>query len=979
MKKINFDSIVVKLTVIVLGIVLSTLAIVTYSVLMSGVLESLEAASYLSFSDSSKTHKAFVEKRMTADISNIFTFASDIVEIYEDEEMNINQGLDSENIDLLLSKSAPYLEDMLNASYTTGAFVVLNTNDGVGKYDILYLYDHDPLRVRRSNDDLTIYNSSEQVAELLKDNYQKHVNWSNEFILNEDNIDVLQTPLKYSRDSQDNTDLRTLGYWQVSKSITQNNTSTLTYSLPLVTDEGDELGVFGISITEEYFYQIFPSYIIDDNALGYALVHSLKGTDEIIPLLVHGEEAEALLPVNEIIQLGEELEKYDMYLTNELHENSEIVIEFDTLELYDSIDFEEERWAFVSLADKSTLDNQRNNFIKVYSFSILAVLLFSILIVYFVSKIFSAPVVRLANKVKSNDINIIQSLSLSKTGFSETDSLARAIERFSRKEREASFKTDKILEMVKLPLGTFEYEVYAEEVECSKNLISILDLDDSLINDGKISRINFENAIDDIKTRKEDGYDSVYHVKLDGERWVEIISTQNDGKIIGICMDVSDNVIEKKKITFERDHDELTHLLNRTAFKKKVAACFEEGIEGIAAFVTFDLDNLKYVNDTYGHDYGDQYIQNVARIMADTLKDNCVLARLSGDEFYVFLHSYETREALLDDLEHVYECFEKENMMLPDSSEYKYRMSGGLAWYGSDADNLYDLIQYADFAIYQGKQVAKGKINHFDYDQYAHESYMLHGTEELNRVLDFELVKFAFQPIVDARTGQCFGYETLMRPQSKLLNSPIKLIKLATAQSRLQRVEQLTFLKNLAYYKENVNEFNGAKLFINSIPNEFLSEGDFKIIYENYTSILSNVVVEITEIEQLNYDILQQKKEEAHNWGAQFALDDYGSGYNSDISLLSLKPSIVKIDRGLITDIENDKNRQSMLTKLIQYAREQDIIILAEGVETYSQMRYLIHAGVDCLQGYYIAKPQFTLDYDRDKIEREIIEIVKEL
>ncbi len=142
---------------------------------------------------------------------------------------------------------------------------------------------------------------------------------------------------------------------------------------------------------------------------------------------------------------------------------------------------------------------------------------------------------------------------------------------------------------------------------------------------------------------------------------------------------------------------------------------------------------------------------------------------------------------------------------------------------------------------------------------------------------------------------------------------------------------------------------------------------------------MSNIVVEITEIEQANNDILQRKKEVATEWGAQFALDDYGSGYNSDVSLLSLKPSIIKIDRGLITNIEHDTNRQSMITKLMQYAREQNIAVLAEGVETYDQMRYLIHVGIDYLQGYYIAKPQFSLKYDSEKIEQEVLEINKEL
>lgn len=173
-------------------------------------------------------------------------------------------------------------------------------------------------------------------------------------------------------------------------------------------------------------------------------------------------------------------------------------------------------------------------------------------------------------------------------------------------------------------------------------------------------------------------------------------------------------------------------------------------------------------------------------------------------------------------------------------------------------------------------------------------------------------------------------------------------------------------------YKENMELFNNCKIFINSVPNESLSDVEYLELESQYSDILKNVVIEITENEKLSVETLVKKRQLIKKWNALMALDDYGVGYNGDISMLSLKPHIVKIDKLMITNIETDKSRQSIVQKLLVYAKEQGILVLAEGVETFSQMSYLVQAGVDFLQGYYIAKTNPLPNYNPEAIMKEI-------
>jgi len=282
------------------------------------------------------------------------------------------------------------------------------------------------------------------------------------------------------------------------------------------------------------------------------------------------------------------------------------------------------------------------------------------------------------------------------------------------------------------------------------------------------------------------------------------------------------------------------------------------------------------------------------------------------------------------------------------------------------------LMRFADFAMYEVKHKAKGSIGEFDQQRYNKDSFLLCGKEELNTFIDEALVRFAFQPIVDAKTGEVFGYEALMRPQLETLKSPMEILRLAQSQSKLYEIERITWFKVMEAFQQHKKVFQDVKLFVNSIPNHILSKEDLEKLEAQYLPDLNHVIVEIIENEQSDQQITKQKQQMVRRWNSNLALDDFGSGYNSEIALLFLSPKYVKMDRYMIQGIDQDINRQKLVQNLLSYVQERGMKMIAEGVENKAELDILISFGIDYVQGYYLGRPNFTplpIDF---KVKEEI-------
>ena len=418
--------------------------------------------------------------------------------------------------------------------------------------------------------------------------------------------------------------------------------------------------------------------------------------------------------------------------------------------------------------------------------------------------------------------------------------------------------------------------------------------------------------------------------------------------------------LERRRIEHERDYDILTGLYNRQAFRRACEELFAHPEKlGHAALVMTDLDNLKQINDTYGHDWGDQYLRQTGRCLAQSVPSGTLCARLSGDEFLLFFYGYRSRGEIRRKLEELQDALHTSTSTLPNGSALHISISAGVAWYPENSTNYNTLKKYADFAMYQVKHSEKGEMREFDVGVYNQEACAQQTRNEFEEMLRQEAVDYYFQPIFSARSGRVVAYEALMRPQMPTLRSPMAVLKLARELGRLYDIERLTVFKASEVFQDLRRKGlirEDALLFVNSIASVSLNDGDVQEYKRLYSDLLPDFVVEITEEEELDLKELERKRYVPGASGT-VALDDYGSGYSNGNSLLTIEPRYVKVDISIIRNIDTNADKQQFLAGLVTYAKPRSIQVLAEGVETMAELQKVLELGVDLLQGYGCARP----------------------
>lgn len=243
-------------------------------------------------------------------------------------------------------------------------------------------------------------------------------------------------------------------------------------------------------------------------------------------------------------------------------------------------------------------------------------------------------------------------------------------------------------------------------------------------------------------------------------------------------------------------------------------------------------------------------------------------------------------------------------------------------------------------------------------------------------LVDRNLFRYHFQPIVDAHTGDIIGYEALMRTGGGISMNPLEILEIARKTKRLYDIEKATMFNVMGEYVENADTFKGRFVFINTIPGYFLEDEDLAVLRTLYDEWLDRFVYEVTEQNTITNDELAKIRALCHSEKqARIAIDDYGTGHSNIVNLLRYEPSIIKIDRFLISDIQNDSNKQMFVKNTIEFATRNHIKVLAEGVETSEELKKVIEYGVDYIQGYYTARPAADpLQTLPEDIRNEIIE-----
>lgn len=874
---------------------------------------------------------------------------------------------------LLLSIGDSLISSMRHRPIT-GIFVVLNTHDLDTRekgepLPCLYLRDLDPDSApSQRNSDLMLVRAPAQVVQSLY--IATDTSWTPSINYGANGSSGFLYPVfQAAYHGNGELDAADYGHWTSSPyTLSGDDHSAIAYTIPLILDDGTVYGVLGVEILESYLQALLPGTELQNDSSGTYLLgvasNSAIGKDDLTVSVISASPA-ANAPQ----------QSYDQTLL--LKPSKRGGYQSDSplglchaavapLTLYNrNAPFSNEQMLLIGSVPVSALYAFSGDVVRLLIIAVLVVLtagLFSSLVL---ARKLSRPISRLSDEVAHARESRSSIPMLSATGIIELDRFSSAFTQLGREVLDTSTKFLRIMDMASVELGGYELRSAPDSIYVTDNFFDLLgmpgvDADDLTVQSFRELLQRFERSCP--HSPAPDGA-MLYHIRLPSgkERYLRIETTHEDGTQVGLAEDVTANTLEKLRIEHERDYDTLTDLYNRRAFRRICAEffCSPEKL-GHAALLMFDLDNLKQINDTFGHDWGDEYIRLTGECFAKNAPARTVCARISGDEFNALFYGYNDQDTLRADICALKAALEQSVVQLPSGRELRVSVSGGVAWYPESSTNLITLRKYADFAMYQVKHSRKGELLEFDPEVYRTDLQERRCHEEFRRLINEELVTYHFQPIIDAKDGSVFAYEALMRVDLPTLHSPADVLRLAREENCLHEVERITFFRASSAYQtlENAGKVvPSALLFVNSIASQYLTPDELSEYSARYASILPRIVIEITEEEVLDPKALRIKQTIRGSSGA-FALDDYGSGYSNERSLLELSPNYIKIDLSIIRDIDTDANKRQIVSNTVSYAHQRGMKVVAEGLETADEVRTVLSLGVDLLQGFFLAMPQ---------------------
>ena len=871
---------------------------------------------------------------------------------------------------LLLSIGDSLISSMRHRP-VTGIFVVLNTHDLDTRkkgepLPCLYLRDLDPnSSPSQRNSDLMLVRAPAQVVQSLY--IATDTSWTPSINYGANGSSGFLYPVfQAAYHGNGELDAADYGHWTSSPyTLSGDDHSAIAYTIPLILDDGTVYGVLGVEILESYLQALLPGTELQNDSSGTYLLgvasNSAIGKDDLTVSVISASPA-ANAPQ----------QSYDRTLL--LKPSKRGGYQSDSplglchaavapLTLYNrNAPFSNEQMLLIGSVPVSALYAFSGYVLRFLIIAVLVVLtagLFSSLVL---ARKLSRPISRLSDEVAHARESRSSIPMLSATGIIELDRFSSAFTQLGREVLDTSTKFLRIMDMASVELGGYELRSAPDSIYVTDNFFDLLgmpgvDADDLTAQSFRELLQRFERSCP--HSPAPDGA-MLYHIRLPSgkERYLRIETTHEDGTQVGLAEDATANTLEKLRIEHECDYDTLTDLYNRRAFHRICAEffCSPEKL-GHAALLMFDLDNLKQINDTFGHDWGDEYIRRTGECFAKNAPARTVCARISGDEFNALFYGYNDQDTLRADIRALKAALEHSVVQLPSGRELRVSVSGGVAWYPESSTNLITLRKYADFAMYQVKHSRKGEL-HPEVYRTSLQERRCH--EEFRRLINEELISYHFQPIIDAKDGSVFAYEALMRVDLPTLHSPADVLRLAREENCLHEVERITFFCASSAYQalENAGKVvPSALLFINSIASQYLTPDELSEYSARYASILPRIVIEITEEECLDPKALRIKQTIRGSSGA-FALDDYGSGYSNERSLLELSPNYIKIDLSIIRSIDTDANKRQIVSNTVSYAHQRGMKVVAEGLETADEVRTVLSLGVDLLQGFFLAMPQ---------------------
>lgn len=937
------------------------------SLIVGGVIQTLNRNARDILSKQVENRESYLANDMAINWSNLNVISdkvdSCLQEILADRGMTAAEFAESGESALLINEVCQDMIDTMYSKQVSGIFMLINT-EGLGEaapetVQGIYLRDLDP-KSMPSDLHADILVERAPVAVVRAGYLATDTSWQPVFST-ADSIDqpFFHKPYQAAVEGKGKLSAEACGYWTTQTySLSGDNRKAIAYSQPLILPDGTIYGVIGVEILADYLQTLLPSGELLEREYGSYMIAC--GTEEgaLSPVVLSSER----LPdsgMDELKFLFTDQKKMAVQ-----DEENEYYGAARSMTLYSrNAPFDSDKWYLVGFAKEDDLYAFAIQVQRTLMASFVGTILIGLLGIFLVSYRLSKPIHMLSGEVEKAKQTGAQ-LSLPSTGIREIDQFSSAIMQMQQEVADSATRFMQIIRMSSVDLAGYELREGSDRVYVTANYFPLMGAENVDIDNLTVDQ--FRQIKADIKKNitsrtAEDG-STIYAMQQENGKvkYLRSTTTQDGNKLVGLLEDVTASTLEKKQIERERDSDILTKLYGRQGFRREAEELFgQPEVMKHAALLMIDLDNLKTTNDRFGHNFGDLYIQTAARCFQENTPEGTLCGRMGGDEFQILLYGFDDRETIRKSLDKLYQAIGEVEFVLPDGQNMGLSASGGFAWYPEDSDNLSALMKYSDFAMYQVKRTKKGKLKEFDSEAWKQQMSEDQSRLEFHQMMDAGKITYHFQPIFRADSGEVYGYEALMRVDMPSLREPKMVLQIAREEGLMGEIEKLTMFKATESYMALLDKGavpQSAFLFINSIANEDMTEEDEKEYHDRFGQLQDRVIIEITETENLEMELIR-KKSAAEGFTGIFALDDYGSGYNSELNLLTLNPHYVKVDVTIVRDIDVDENKQQIVRNIVQYAHERDMKIIAEGIETGAEMKKLLELDVDLLQGFYLARP----------------------
>ena len=432
----------------------------------------------------------------------------------------------------------------------------------------------------------------------------------------------------------------------------------------------------------------------------------------------------------------------------------------------------------------------------------------------------------------------------------------------------------------------------------------------------------------------------------------------------GVARDISDRKKDQEMIHFQAYHDLLTKLPNRELFLDRLNLSINqaERKKTMLAVLFLDMDGFKFINDSLGHVIGDGLLQRVALRLQETLRDTDTISRIGGDEFSILIPELQNREEAGLVSQKILAAFSKPIIL--DHHEITISFSIGISMFPDDASSTEELIKNSDMAMYHIKGRGKNGYEYFSDHMQSIYQYRHTIEQDIRKALDNGQFEAYYQPQYDINTQEISGLEALIRwnHPDKGLITPDHFIPVAEEIGLICEIGRYMLDTGCKQLKSWIDQgLKPIKLSINVSAFQ-LAESNFDVVICDLTNKYEIpphlLMVEITET-SLMQDMEQviPRLKNLVKCGIGICIDDFGVGYSS-LSYLQILPiDILKVDRSFLSCITEKHDKSCIIKAIVAMARELELEVIVEGVETEQQLNYIKSIGCSIVQGFLLGRP----------------------